>query len=50
MVKDNSVSIIFGIPAALIPGGAIAALAVCVNLVVDWQLNRTSSLKGGRDG
>ena len=48
MVKDNKDGIIFGIPAALIPGGAIAALAICVNLVVDWLLNRTSSLKGGR--
>jgi peptide/nickel transport system permease protein len=48
MVKDNKDGIIFGIPAALIPGGAISALAVCVNLVVDWLLKRTSSLKGGR--
>ncbi len=48
MVKDNKDGIIFGVPAALIPGGAIAALAVCVNLVVDWLLNRTASLKGGR--
>lgn len=48
MVKDNKDGIIFGIPAALIPGGAIAALAICVNLVVDWLLRRTSSLKGGR--
>ncbi len=48
MVKDNKDGIIFGIPAALIPGGAIALLAVCVNLVVDWLLNRTSSLKGAR--
>jgi peptide/nickel transport system permease protein len=48
MVKDNKDGIIFGIPAALIPGAAIAALAVSVNLVVDWLLNRTSSLKGGR--
>lgn len=50
MVKDNSNGIIFGVPAALIPGGAIAALAICVNIVVDWLLRRTSSLKGGRDG
>ena len=50
MVKDNSDGIIFGIPAALIPGGAIAALSVCVNLVVDWQLNRAASLRGGRYG
>ncbi len=48
MVKDNKDGIIFGIPAALIPGGAIAALAICVNLIVDWLLKRTSSLKGGR--
>jgi peptide/nickel transport system permease protein len=50
MVRDNNDGIIFGVPAALIPGGAIAALAVCVNIVVDWLLRRTSSLKGGRDG
>jgi len=48
IVKDNKDGIIFGIPAALIPGAAIAGLAICVNLVVDWLLNRTTSLKGGR--
>ena len=48
MVKDNKDGIIFGISAALVPGSAIAALAICVNLVVDWLLRRTSSLKGGR--
>jgi peptide/nickel transport system permease protein len=48
MVKDNKDGIIFGISAALVPGAAIAALAVCVNLVVDWLLNRAASLKGGR--
>jgi peptide/nickel transport system permease protein len=48
MVKDNKDGIIFGISAALVPGGAIAGLAVCVNLVVDWLMKRTSSLKGGR--
>lgn len=48
MVKDNKDGIIFGISAALVPGSAIAALAVSVNLVVDWLLGRTSSLKGGR--
>ena len=35
-------------PAALIPAAAIAALAISVNLVADWILNRTTSLKGGR--
>lgn len=48
MVKDNKDGIIFGVTAALVPGGAIATLAVCINLVVDWLLKRTSSLKGGR--
>ncbi|WP_373236469.1 ABC transporter permease [Cohaesibacter celericrescens] len=48
MVKDNKDGIIFGISAALVPGAAIALLTICVNLVVDWLLRRTSSLKGGR--
>ncbi|WP_417455127.1 ABC transporter permease [Kiloniella sp.] len=48
MVKDNKDGIQFGIPAALIPGVAIAVLAISVNLVADWILNRTSDLKGGR--
>ena len=29
MVKDNKDGIVFGIPAALIPGAAIALLAIC---------------------
>lgn len=48
MVKENKDGIVFGVPAALIPGAAIAALAVSVNLVVDWILNRSSDLRGGR--
>ncbi|PZX18245.1 peptide/nickel transport system permease protein [Palleronia aestuarii] len=48
MVRDNKDGIIFGIPAALIPGAAIAVLTVSINLVVDWLSNRTASLKGGR--
>ncbi|MEX0953703.1 MAG: ABC transporter permease [Rhizobiaceae bacterium] len=50
MVKENKDGIVFGIPAALIPAAAIAALAISVNLVADWVLNRTTSLKGGRGG
>lgn len=50
MVKENKEGIVFGIPAALIPAGAIAALAISVNLVADWILNRTTDLKGGRSG
>ncbi|MFD2236223.1 ABC transporter permease [Aureimonas populi] len=48
MVRDNRDGILFGVSAALIPGAAIALLSISVNLVVDWLLNRTSSLKGGR--
>ncbi|TIV10989.1 MAG: ABC transporter permease subunit, partial [Mesorhizobium sp.] len=48
MVQENKNGIVFGIPAALIPGAAIGALAISVNLVADWILNRTTDLKGGR--
>jgi peptide/nickel transport system permease protein len=48
MVKENKDGIVFGVPAALIPAAAIAILAISVNLVADWVLNRTTSLKGGR--
>lgn len=48
MVKENKDGIVFGVPAALIPAAAIALLAISVNLVADWILNRTTSLKGGR--
>ncbi|TPW27949.1 ABC transporter permease [Pararhizobium mangrovi] len=48
MVKENKDGIVFGIPAALLPAAAIAILAISVNLVADWVLNRTTDLKGGR--
>ena len=50
IVKENREGIVYGIPAALIPAVAIATLAISVNLVADWVLNRTTSLKGGRGG
>ena len=50
IVKENREGIIYGIPAPLVPAFAIATLAISVNLVADWVLNRTSSLKGGRGG
>ncbi len=50
MVKENKDGIIFGIPAALIPAAAISILAIAVNLIADWVLNRTTDLKGGRSG
>ena len=48
IVKENKDGLVYGITAALVPAGAIAALAISVNLVADWVLNRTTSLKGGR--
>lgn len=48
IVKENREGIVYGIPAALIPAIAIVTLSISVNLVADWALNRTTSLKGGR--
>ncbi|MFD1911021.1 ABC transporter permease [Halodurantibacterium flavum] len=48
IVRENKDGIVYGVPAALFPAVAIAALAMSVNLVADWILTRTSSLKGGR--
>ncbi|MGB0410672.1 MAG: ABC transporter permease [Pikeienuella sp.] len=50
IVKENKDGIVYGIGAALVPAVAIATLAISVNLVADWVLNRTTSLKGGRGG
>ncbi|MDR0808384.1 MAG: ABC transporter permease [Gemmobacter sp.] len=49
IVKENKEGIVYGIPAALVPALAIATLAISVNLVADWVLDRTTSLKGGRN-
>jgi peptide/nickel transport system permease protein len=46
MVKENKDGIVFGVPAALLPAAAISILAISVNLVADWVLNRTTDLKG----
>ena len=50
LVKDNREGIVFGAPAALIPAAAIAALAISVNVIVDWMLDRTASLHGRDHG
>lgn len=50
MVKENKDGLIYGKSAALVPAATIAFLAISVNLVADWVLSRTSSLKGGRGG
>jgi len=48
IVKENKDGIVYGVPAAFLPAGAIAVLTISVNLVVDSILKHTSSLKGGR--
>ena len=48
MVRENKDGLVYGKAAALMPALAIAALAISVNLVADWVLSRTASLKGGR--
>jgi len=48
LVKENAEGLTYGIGAALYPAMTIAVLAISVNLVADWILSRTSSLKGGR--
>lgn len=48
IVKENREGLVYGISAGLYPAVAIAALAISVNLVADWILTLTSSLKGGR--
>lgn len=50
IVKENKDGLIYGVSAAIVPAVAIATLAISVNLVADWVLNRTTSLKGGRGG
>ena len=48
LVRENAEGLTYGIGAALYPAIAIAVLAISVNLVADWVLSRTTSLKGGR--
>jgi len=48
MVRENKDGLVYGKAAAMMPAAAIAALAISVNLVADWVLSRTTSLKGGR--
>jgi peptide/nickel transport system permease protein len=45
MVRDNANAISFGLIVPLIPAAAIAALTIGVNLVVDWQLRRSSTAR-----
>jgi peptide/nickel transport system permease protein len=45
MVRDNANAISFGMIVPLIPAAAIAILTIAVNLVVDWQLGRSSTAR-----
>ncbi len=47
IVKENAAAISFGLIAPLLPAAAIAIMTIGVNLVVDWVLNRTSTLRRG---
>lgn len=48
MVRENAQGISWGIVIPLIPAAAIAFLTVGVNLVVDWFLKLTSSIRPSR--
>lgn len=50
MVRENKDGLVYGKSAALMPALAIGLLAISINLVADWVLSRTTSLKGGRNG
>lgn len=45
MVRDNANAISFGLIVPLIPAAAIALLTIGVNLLVDWQLARSSTAR-----
>lgn len=47
MVKDNKDGIIFGVPAALVPGATIAILTICINLIVDWLMRGSAKQRQG---
>jgi len=45
MVRENAALIVYGDITPLLPAGAIAVLAVAINLAVDWFLHTSSGLK-----
>lgn len=48
LVKENKDGLMFGVFAALIPGATIALLAISANFVVDWVMQRSNRVGGGR--
>jgi peptide/nickel transport system permease protein len=48
MVRENATLITYGDPTPLLPAAAIAALTICINILVDWYLQaRAISRDGG---
>ncbi|NMP26765.1 ABC transporter permease [Rahnella sp. SAP-1] len=50
LARDNKDGILFGVWAALVPGGAIAVLALAINAVADWLMSGTTRNWGGHHG
>ncbi|AXW86753.1 MULTISPECIES: ABC transporter permease [Lonsdalea] len=51
LARDNKDGILFGVWAALVPGAAIALLAISLSVVADWLLSRDGRRwQGGRHG
>ncbi|TDV67600.1 ABC transporter permease [Pseudomonas sp. LP_7_YM] len=48
LARDNKDGILFGIWAALLPGAAIALLALCINTLADWLLGANTRAWGAR--
>lgn len=49
LARDNKDGILFGIWAALIPGAAIATLALCINTLADWLLGGSARTWGAQN-
>lgn len=49
LARDNKDGILFGIWAALVPGAAIAMLALCINTLADWLLSANTRAWGARN-
>jgi peptide/nickel transport system permease protein len=50
LARDNKDGILFGVWAALVPGGAIAVLALAINAVADWLMSGSTRSWGGHHG
>lgn len=49
LLKENKDGIVFGINAALIPGAAIAILAIAISAVVDWVMDWNAATASSRE-